>query len=282
MTTMDHDGLTDFAFASRAGSVRGLVARRPSKRVIWVLHGRGGSASEIRPVVEELLTAMTTGRLHPASVLVPTGPWSDGAHWWVDSHFTGARGVPPGQHVESAVLDDVLPAVEGGSAGSMLGREHRSVVGISMGGAAAARWALTRPGLFAAAVLLSPACYDDEMPAGSSARTSGAFGHGSEVFDIEAYRSTMSPRRLLAQRPLGRATRFSILVGDAEPAEDGEKGAAIDLTLEAARLHARLRRHPEIHSSLRVVRGGHDLEMWRAHVVQSAVLAGLGPPSSSG
>ena len=218
--------------------------------------------------------------LRPATVVVPDGPWSDGTHWWVDSRFTGQGGIPAGRSVESALLLDVLPAVDPSPTDGSTRR--RAVVGISMGGAAALRWVLRYPELFGAAVLLSPACYDEQPPTGSSVLTGGAFGVDGSVFSLDAYREQLSWTHLLQRRRPQPRADVAITVGDEEPLQDNVVGGHADLTLEAARLHARLRRHPAMRSTLRIVGGGHEEGLWVEAVVEAAVRAGLGVSAARG
>ncbi len=247
---------------SRLGSVQLRVHRREvddTGRWVWLLHGRGAGADDLIPLMGRLVAAMDDGRLPAASLAAPDGPWLRRTHWWVDS---AGEGQPTA--VESALLDDVLPAVEGGAT------TDRGVVGISMGGAAACRWALALPHLVGWAALLSPAAYD-LPPLESSARTSGAFGAGSLRFDDATYRGLMAPAALLAARPAGTApaTGIAVTVGDGEPPQHTPDGDPADLTLVAARLHTRLRRRADVRSDLRVVEGGHDFSVWEREVVDA-------------
>lgn len=137
---------------------------------------------------------------------------------------------------------------------------------------AALRWALVRQDLFGSAVLLSPAVYEGSPAIDSSARTTGAFGVGARVYVPDRFLEVMHVPRLLAARQPGAArTRVVIMVGDQEPAQSDESGPC-DLDLGAARLHAALRRRPDVDSSLRVVGGGHDWPTWESTVVSALQL----------
>ncbi len=242
---------------------------------VWLLHGSTSSADEMRPLLSRVADAITAGAL-PAMVLaVPDAPDGYRSSWWVDSSYRPSAGDPvatgdlvprPGLPLETALLDDVLPFVES-RYGPPTGPGERSIGGISMGGAAALRWALVRPDLFGSAALLSPAVYEGSPARDSSARATGAFGVGAQVYEPERFLEVMHFPTLLAARESGTArTRVVIMVGDQEPAQSDESGPC-DLDLGAARLHAALRRRPDIDSSLRVVGGGHDWPFWEANVV---------------
>lgn len=264
-------------------------------RSVWLLHGREGSAEQVRPVVGAVAAAAAAGALPPCVVVVPDGPWSQRMGWWADSAYTGVPGgPPPGRPVETGLLQEVLPAVEnavaasfgapaqpmppdgepgGGHSGAFAGR--RVIAGISMGGAAALRWVLRPDHLFDSALLLSPAVYRSAPPFVSSARTSGAFGVGAAVFDGQRFAELAGWESLLVARgpDLGKL-EIATLVGDGEVAQEGLDHAdgtdrpllddpePFDLDLQAARLHAALRRRPDIATHLRVTAGGHDLDVW--------------------
>ncbi len=330
----DRLGTVRFLVAgSQDGGVRSTV---PAARWVWVLHGRGSSAAEVRPVVESIAAAACAGILPPCVVVAPDGPWSRRMSWWVDSSYTGtAGGPPPGFPVETGLLTEALPWVERvvgdglPKSGAVVGR---TVVGLSMGGSVALRWLLRPDRLFDSALLLSPAVYRAEPPFASSARTSGAFGRGGEVFDAVTFAALAGWESLLdaaagvagwpgdlagdragerAGYGLGRLSprlrprarlRVVTLIGDGELAQDGpsrraspgrasdEVGGRVkpdagavpyDLDLQAARLHAALRRRPDIDAHLRIVGGGHDVDFWAATVVDGLrlTLAGLDVPS---
>ncbi len=305
----------------RLGTVRCLVAEVPDAAPaagppwwIWVLHGREGSAEELRPVVAAIAAAAGTGAVPACTVVAPDGPWSHRMSWWTDSAYDGdASGAPAGAAVETGLLQEVLPILESGLGGEGRPRAaaagappaarpavppvaRRLVVGISMGGSAALRWLLRPDRLFDAAVLLSPAVYRLTPPHVSSARTSGAFGIGTTLFDSSRFAAVAGWEALLrARRPGPRRLRVVTLVGDGELAQDGPGGSAgpagavaggagvsvpYDLDLQAAQLHAALRREPDVDSHLRVVGGGHDVALWQASVVAALRLALAGTGGS--
>jgi S-formylglutathione hydrolase FrmB len=231
---------------------------------------------ELVPALAAVRDAVRSGALPAHVVVAPDAPWSNRASFWLDSRYAGdsAGGVAAGRPVESAMLADLLPAAEQ-RIGPPSGRDRRAVGGVSMGGAAALRWALTRPALFGAAVLLSPAVYIGLPPDGSSMRAFGAFGNAGARFDAGRYEELAYPALLSRRSPAGAPLSVAILVGDREPPlTDGS--AMRDLDLEAARLHAALKRQPSVHSALRVRGGGHDWSFWRP-----ALLDGLAIVSES-
>lgn len=246
------------------GDVTSLVLPPPAAAVgdpywLWLLHGRGGTAEEMEPLIDVVRAAVTNGALPPYVVVAPDAPWCDRVHWWVDSTYDSGR------PVESGVLGPVREALERRL--SPPDRAHRIIGGVSMGGAAALRWAIVHRPVFGSALLLSPAVYEQGPPPDSSALTSGAFGSGPRLFDADRYAEIMDYRCLLRRRPVeGAATRVALIVGDGEPAHSAAD-LRYDLDLEAARLHATLKRRPDFESSLRVVGGGHQEAVWAGATV---------------
>lgn len=283
-----------------------LLAATGPPEWVWVLHGRESSAREIEPVVAAIAAAVDDGSLPACTIVAPDAPWSQRMSWWADSAFTGVPGGPPaGAAVETGLLEEVLPLLEASTPEDPRHRRervHRTVVGISMGGSAALRWLLRPDRLFDAALLLSPAAYRVVPPFDSSARTSGAFGVDRQVFDASRFAAVAGWEALLdSHRSLPHRERLRVvtLVGDDELAQDGparypadpvgcpadpgdprEGGVPYDLDLQAAQLHAALRRRPDIDASLRITGGGHDVELWRASVVAGLRLASAGTARS--
>ena len=137
------------------GSVPVLVLTPPSydaeplRRypVLYFLHdGQGDEAVLVRQGLADALdAAMRGGRLPEILVVCPRGTGT----WWVDA-YDGSR------RMASFLSNDLVPFVDRAYR-TRAGRGSRLVAGISMGGYGALRWALARPGLFAAAGGLSPA-----------------------------------------------------------------------------------------------------------------------------
>lgn len=241
--------------------VRTLPAPGPAPW-LWLLHGRGGGVDELAPAFEAVALAVASGLLPPLTLAAPDAPWQDRSCWFVDG--TGPGALP----VESVLLEHVRPAVEA-ALGPPPDRAARLVGGISMGGAAALRWSLVRRDLFAGALLLSPAVYDGAPPAGSSVRRDGVCSAPAGGFSSRRWRQQLHVASLLAAvPPSAHGLAVATVVGDGEPANGDPQ--MCDLDLEAARLHARLKRAPGVTPTLRVVAGGHDWTVWR-----SALVSGL-------
>lgn len=262
---------------------RVVVAQHPvvgdaaSASWVWLLHGFGAEVADVTWLVGGLAKAMAAGDLGPCTIAAPVGPWSKTA-WWVDSTYRHG-----GRPVESAVISDVLPAVER-RLGPPSSREQRMVAGLSMGGGAAAVWSLRHPELFGSAALAAPAAFADAPPSSPTADGSSPFGHDEQQYSVERWSALMSYRRLLASRaPASLPLRVAIVVGDAEvvgdhPSDTGRSS----LTLEAAKLHVALADAPGISSSLRVVGAGHTWDFWIPGLSQAIELVREPAPTDPG
>ncbi len=121
----------------------------PGRRypVLYFLHdGQGDEAVLLRQgMIDALDAAMRAGSLPEMIVVCPRGSGT----WWVDAQ-DGTR------RMAAFLSNDLVPFVDA-TYRTRATRGGRLVAGISMGGYGALRWALEKPGLFAAAGGLSPA-----------------------------------------------------------------------------------------------------------------------------
>jgi S-formylglutathione hydrolase FrmB len=114
--------------------------------------------------------------------------------------------------------------------------------------------------LFGNIIALSPAVYDPEPPAGSSARTGGAFGTPTAFFDAPVYRRQAYPA-MLNEYPAGLHTRLQVAVGtDEEPDPTAPPELAVDV--QAERLVVAANNVPGIRATLSRYPGGHGWETW--------------------
>ena len=240
---------------------------------IWFLHGRSASVADMRPVLAALARAMDDGAVPPYVVAVPDAPDGHRESWWIDSDYRPPDDAPhdelsrrPGLPLESSLLLEALPAIEARYGGPDTPAQ-RIIAGISMGGGAALRWAITHPETFGAALLLSPAVFEQSVPPGSAMRQPGPYNVESQIFDTGTYGRVLHYPTLLSQRPVrDTVTPVVTVVGDREaPRMAGAERH--DLDLEAARLHASLKLRPDFASSLRIIDGDHDWPTWERAVV---------------
>jgi len=229
------------------GFIQGASRRYP---VLYLLHGSGGTAAswdEFWPVLDALIER---GDIPPAMAIAPV----TGNSYWVDSIRYGA--------VETAIVRDLAPAIEAAYPVATE-REGRLLVGYSMGGYGALRYALRYPETFGGAVLLSPAIQDGEAPATSGAVLLGAFG---VPFDPADWRAKSYAETLPGFAAKGLPVPMYIAAGDADWNHVAERddlpadAERYNMEAQAVSLYLRLRRiNP---TELRIVGGGHTMHVW--------------------
>lgn len=121
--------------------------------LVVLLHGLGGSERDWTELghADETYTSLLAAKAVRPSVIVMPGM---GSNWYVDS------AQPTGIKAESALMDDVLPFVR---QKFWVSRDARdvSIIGNSMGGYGALRFALKNPGVFGYVAALSPAIWQN-------------------------------------------------------------------------------------------------------------------------
>lgn len=226
---------------------------------LLLLHGMGQTRRVWERAIPDLEDLMERGLIPPLITIMPDAPWQGRASFWLDSRYTGSEGGGAGAPVETAITTDLLGAVDR-EFRTIPSRHARVVGGLSMGGAAALRLALTRQDLFGGAVVLSAAAYHPLPAAGSSTRSSGAYGVGGVLFDEDRYRelgNVAAFARVEPHLPL----RLFIVAGDHERTYEQEAGEQ-NITVAAAGIHDRARRTPGVTSELRILAGGHTWQVW--------------------
>lgn len=229
---------------------------------LYLLHGRSGSEATweadgaVPAVLDRLISA---GIIPPTVAVMPDA----GSSWYVDSAV---------ERMETAIVRELVPLVDGRYR-TIAERRGRGVVGYSMGGYGALRYALAHPGVFGAAVLLSPAIYDREPPEDSSARALPAFGR---PFDLAVWDALNYPAAL--ERFVSTRLRLPVYVaaGDAEHVPVRSRD---NVAVQAAELQARLRAAGQP-ARLRILPGGHDWSVWTPALVEGLqfTLANLAGP----
>lgn len=210
--------------------------------VLYLLHGNGGNKlswvndGRIQHTADRLIA---DGDIPPCLIVMPDA----GTSWFVDR----------AERMETAVIQDLIPEVE--SRWKALPRRTGRVIGgLSMGGYGALRFALKYPERFAAAALLSPAIYDPEPPAASSARKVGVFG--APDFDPAVWKAYNYPALWDAYLAKREAVPMYINSGD-----DDE----FVIDQEAVRLYGLLRSRQQP-AQLRIVDGAHVWPVWESTI----------------
>ncbi len=250
--------------------------------VLYLLHGRGDKMGAWTGIKADLDKLILVGKIPPVVAVMPDAPSSRRAGYYVDSSFRGNGGLPAGEAVEQAFVQDLVTHIDA-TLPTRAERGGRCIAGYSMGGYGAVRYALAHPETFGAAIILSPAVYVPLPPGDSSTREFGAFGSGDEPFVDGIYLAKNYPALLPSFATKRLPLTAFIGTGDDEFASP-ESGSAIhDIDYEAHTLYSRLRRIPGIKVQLRVVDGGHNWNTWRPLFSEGVahVFRRLEPPSAS-
>lgn len=233
----------EYALYSPGGPTKGLP-------VVYLLHGRAGDPDEwlrmgkVRETADRLVAE---GRIPRLLVVLPKA----GNSWYADSPPGG-----PGAFATALARD--LPAHVERTTGASARREGRAVMGNSMGGQGALRFAFAHPERYVAAAALSGAFWtrvtpamavDGEMQARLARVFEGAFG------------TPFDPARFVAASPLTLAARMSapapaifLTVG---------RGDRFGLADEQDRVEAELRRLGHAVEATKTD-GDHEWGVWEA------------------
>lgn len=235
--------------------------------VMYLLHGSGGNANSWNKFWPILDTMIQQGEIPPVIAVAPV----TGNSYWVDSQMFGA--------IESAVIQDLIPKIDNDYK-TIDSREGRGVIGFSMGGYGALRYSLVYPQLFGGATLLSPAIQHDEAPASSGAVERGSFG---DPFDPAIWDAKNYPAALIAYGAQSNVVPMFIMTGDDDWNHLSEKedlpgdASKYNMEVQAVTLYQHLHRVnlfnkpfdkwedvPASPAQLRILNGGHDMEVWAA------------------
>lgn len=233
--------------------------------VLYLLHGSHGNEAswdDFWPVLDEMIEK---GTIEPVIAVAPV----TGNSYWVDSKKFGAY--------ETAVIHHLIPTIDA-YYNTIPSREGRFLVGYSMGGFGALRYALVYPHLFGGATLLSPAIWDGLPPSTSRAVTGGAFG---EPFDPRIWNEKNYPAALENYVKQEYQVPIFIYTGDDDWNHVSEKedlppdAYQYNVEVQAVRLYVALHRKnlyqvdfpkweevPTSPAELRIVNGGHDTDVW--------------------
>jgi|GEM_PF-931839 len=233
--------------------------------VIYLLHGRGDTMYGWQTIKPDLDRLIAEGAIPPMIAVLPDVPASKRASYFVDSEYT----LEPiqGEAVETAIIQDLIPHIDS-SYRTITTRTGRAIAGYSMGGYGAIRFPLAYPELFSATIILSPAVYIPLPPDHSSARLFGAFGQGEQVFVDEIYIQKNYPALIPEFEKSGLALHAFIAVGDDEWRNPKPEDYQHDLDFEAARLYNSFVHARYIVCQFRVLKGGHDWDVWRPALIE--------------
>lgn len=217
--------------------------------VVYMLHGAGSTEDSwpvrggIQVTADQLIKR---SQLRPSIIVMPTlGPHS----WYADANDAKAQ---------TAFLDDLVPYVEE-KYKTRSDRAGRSIAGLSMGGYGALNLSLSRPDLFCAAGVLSPAIYDPLPPETSAARKAPQFVKNG-TFDDQAWTDALYPSRLDGYKKAETIVPMWIESGDHD---------ALGIVLAAAQLYWTLHSIQPKDIEYRVVDGDHDWMVFRESSIRA-------------
>ena len=144
--------------------------------VMYLLHGNNGARNDwaVKGNMQQTVdTLVANGAIPPAIYVMPDA----NTNWYVDLK----------EKMETAFVNDLMPHVEK-TYRTINTRDGRVIGGLSMGGYGALRLVLKYPEKFQAAALLSPAIYNPEPPADSSARHVNVFCRAEHRWRVQQNR----------------------------------------------------------------------------------------------
>ncbi|MFJ9451834.1 MULTISPECIES: alpha/beta hydrolase [unclassified Herbaspirillum] len=210
--------------------------------VLYLLHGNDGHRNDwpVKGRIQATADALiASGDIPPAIIIMPDA----GTTWFVDLK----------EKVETAFFADLIPQVQKRFR-TLTGRDGRLVGGLSMGGYGAMRFALKYPEKFQAAALLSPAIYNPEPPATSSARFVKVFG--SPDFDPAIWKAHNYPA--LWDEFLKKNIKVPMYINSGDDDD-------FMIESEATQFYALLRKNKQP-AELRIVNGAHAWPVWESTI----------------
>ncbi|MDH1293325.1 alpha/beta hydrolase [Comamonas terrigena] len=219
-------------------------AESPNVRypVMYLLHGNDGARNDwaVKGKMQKTVdTLVANGDIPPAIYVMPDA----NTNWYVDLK----------EKMETAFLQDLMPHVEK-TYRTINTRNGRVIGGLSMGGYGALRMVLQYPEKFQAAALLSPAIYNPEPPADSSARHVKVF---AEPNTNGAYSKTVWQQYnypVLMDAFLAKGIKVPMYINSGDDDE-------FAIEAEATQLYSQLRKAKQP-AELRIVNGKHEWMVW--------------------
>ena len=210
--------------------------------LLYLIHGNGADQNEwvVKGKIQATVDALIArGDIPPVIIVMP----AMGSTWCVDRK----------ENAETAFLKDLMPEIEK-SFRTIARREGRVIGGESMGGYCSLRFSLKYPELFQAAALMSPAIYDPEPPATSSARRVGVFG--AQAYDPAVWKELNYPT--LWEGFLKKNLRLPMYINSGDDDD-------FEIESEATRLYSLLRHNKQM-AELRIVNGKHEWPVWQSTI----------------
>lgn len=234
--------------------------------VLYLLHGSWGNENGWDDFWDILDEMIASGSIEPVIAVAP----STGNSYWVNSVKYG--------DYETAVTHDLIAKVDE-DYNTAADRTGRYLMGYSMGGYGALRYAMAYPERYGAATLLSPAIQHDEPPSTSGAVERGAFG---DPYDPSIWTANNYPTAIHDYANQPYRVPIYIFAGDDDWNHLSEKedlpadAYKYNMEAQAVRLYQELHRKnlfnlpfdkweavPANPAELRIINGSHDENLWR-------------------
>ncbi len=211
--------------------------------IIYLLHGSNGNENDWNEGIN-LIDSLIKECLIPSIIAVSP---STGTSWWVDGK----------ENFETAFFKELKPYIEKNFKVDK-SRSSTFLAGFSMGGYGALRYALVYPNEFSAAILLSPAIYNDFPPEGSSAIESGSFG---VPFENETWKMKNYPDLLNSEMCKNNPINLFIVAGDDD--WNHPEGIEFNIDWQVNLLYSEYHKKLKYPAELRIYDGGHDWDLWK-------------------
>lgn len=222
-----------------------VLSENEGPDLIYLLHGHGGDHEDWFQPEEgnagHLLDSLISVNAIPPLAAVSVNA---GNSWYVDSV----------EEMERFYLEEFMPYVE--NAFGFSSENQRYIAGNSAGGYGSLRFALSRPELFEAVILLSPASYEPLPPAISSSRKVAAFAKDG-TFNDSVWSSYSYKKRVASFLASEKKPKIYMSVGD----DDAYNIVPVVSNLQQLFLENK------IPNELRVTDGGHDWQCWQRSFV---------------
>ncbi len=227
-------------------------SERNSFKIIYLLHGSGGDENDWNKGISLIDSLIKKNVIEPVITVSP----SSGTSWWVNGK----------ENFETAFFLELKPFIEKKYKVEK-SREAIFIAGFSMGGYGALRYALIRPDLFSAAILLSPALYNNLPPENSSAIESGSFGN---PFDKDLWISKNYNTILDSTRLKNYPVKLFIAAGDDD--WNHPEGIQYNIDWQANLLYSKYHKELNYPAELRIYNGGHDWKLWERALLEALPL----------
>ena len=217
--------------------------------VIYLLHGSNGDEHDwdfIYPLLDSLIHG---NHIPPLITVAP----ATGTSWWINSDSN---------KYETAFNQDLILQIDH-TYRTYSNRRSRGIIGYSMGGYGVLRYMLVYSEIYGAAMILSPALYEDLPPKGSSAIESGVFRKPFDKKLWKALNYTVHLNNYLAKRLF-----VPLFIASGDDDWNHKDDFKYNIEYQSLILYEKLHKEGGSPAELRIVNGGHTKEVWEKLFVE--------------